>query len=138
MAERIRRASALYPDVLFSDDVADFAAGICSELGVDGYRGDITLMRTARAAAALEGRSSVSRDDVLLAARFVLPHRMKKLPFEDMGLTETMLNKAAAAQPQEIVVNVQPQEDEEEDEDRDEKKATGQPASRSCPCMKSR
>ena len=31
-----------------------------------------------------------------------------------------------------------PQEDEEENEDRDEKKATGQPASRSCPCMKSR
>ena len=138
LAERIRRASALYPDVLFSDDIADFAAGICSELGVDGYRGDITLMRTARAAAALEGRSSVSRDDVLLAARFVLPHRMKKLPFEDMGLTETMLNKAAAAQPQEIVVNVKQQEDEEENEDRDEKKAAGQPASRSCPCMISR
>ena len=31
-----------------------------------------------------------------------------------------------------------PQEDEEENEDRDEKKAAGQPASRSCPCMKSR
>ena len=138
LAERIRGASALYPDVLFSDDVADFAAGICSELGVDGYRGDITLMRTARAAAALEGRSRVSRDDILLAARFVLPHRMKKLPFEDMGLTETMLNKAVAAQPQEIVVDVKSQEDEEENEDCDEKKATGQPASRSCPCMKSR
>jgi len=138
LAARIRSAAARYPEVRFSDAVADFAAGLCAELGVDGYRGDITLIRTARAAAALEGRSSVTRDDVLLAARFVLPHRMKKLPFEDMGLTETMLNKAAAAQPQELTVEVSLRENDEEDEDPDAKKAAGQPDRPSCPCMTSR
>lgn len=101
LAARIRRASLLYPAVTFSDDTALFASGICSELGVDGYRGDITLMRTARAAAALDGRNAVTREDVLLAARFVLPHRMKKLPFEDIGLTEQMLQRAVDAQPAE-------------------------------------
>lgn len=98
--QRIRRASLLYPSVTFSDDTALFAAGICSELGVDGYRGDMALMRTARAAAALDGRDTVTREDVLLAARFVLPHRMKKLPFEEMGLTDQMLAKAAEKLPE--------------------------------------
>ncbi len=103
LSERIRKAAARYPEVSFSDETAAFAAGICAELGVDGYRGDITLIRTARAAAALDGRTRADRDDVLLAARFVLPHRMKKLPFKEMGLTETMLSKAAAAQKPEPV-----------------------------------
>ena len=98
LAERIRSAREMYPDVAFSEDVAAFAAGICSELGIDGYRGDITMMRTARAAAALDQRNAATRDDVLLAARFVLPHRMKKLPFEDTNLTDAMLDKAVKAQ----------------------------------------
>lgn len=96
-AERIRKASALYPDVKYSDDIMQFAVGLCDEFHVDGYRGDITMIRTARAAAALDGRTKVSRDDILLAARFVLPHRLKKLPFEDMGMTDKMLQKAASA-----------------------------------------
>ncbi len=142
-AARIRQAAARYPAVGFSDDVARFAAGICSELGIDGYRGDITLIRAARAAAALDGRDSASREDVLLAARFVLPHRMKKLPFEDMGLTEKMLLRAAAAQPPETPASSAGAEREDaeregaEIEEHAGKKAAGQPRAESCPCMKS-
>lgn len=101
LAERIRNAAALYQNVRFSDDIIEFASGLCSELEIDGYRGDITMVRTARAAAALDNRTSVSRDDILLAARFVLPHRLKKLPFEDMGMTEKVLEKAVSALPKE-------------------------------------
>lgn len=95
LAEKIQHASVLYPKVTFSDEIMEFAAGLCEEFKVDGYRGDITMMRTARAAAALDGRTVVGRDDILLAARFVLPHRVKKMPFEDMGMTDNMLQKAA-------------------------------------------
>ena len=95
LAERLRGARARYADVAFPDEIAAFSAGICSELGVDGYRGDITMMRTARANAALLGKCAADREDVLTAARLVLPHRMKKLPFEDATLTEHMLLKAA-------------------------------------------
>jgi len=127
LAARIRQAAERYPEVSFSDETAEFAAGICAELGVDGYRGDITLIRTARAAAALEGRRTANREDVLLAARFVLPHRMKKLPFEDAELTETMLNRAAAAQkPAPVPVEAIPKPEEAEGE-ADEKKEPGQP-----------
>ncbi len=139
LAARIRQAAARYPAVSFSDDVAGFAAGLCSELGIDGYRGDITLIRTARAAAALDGRDAASRDDVLLAARFVLPHRMKKLPFEDRDLTDRMLLKAAAAQPQAPDPPLPGADREERDspEESGRKKAPGQPEARSCPCTKS-
>ena len=127
LAESIRAAAARYPEVSFSDETAEFAAGICEELGVDGYRGDITLIRTARAAAALDGRMIAGREDVLLAAHFVLPHRMKKLPFEDMGLTETLLNKAAAAQKPEKKTAEPASVPAAEGED-DEKKEAGQPS----------
>lgn len=97
LAQRIRHASQIYPEVGFSDEIMEFAAGLCEEFKVDGYRGDITMIQTARAAAALDSRSEVNREDILLAARFVLPHRLKKLPFEDMGMTDKMLEKAASA-----------------------------------------
>ena len=112
LARRIRQARAMYPDVIIPDDAMELAVGLCAEFEVDGYRGDITMMRAARAAAALEGRTSVTEDDVLLAARFVLPHRLKKLPFEDMGMTDAMLEKAAGTlrespEPAPVVVPVQ-------------------------------
>lgn len=96
LAERIRRAAGLYPKVVFSDAIMKFAVGICEKFDLDGYRGDMTMIRTARAAAALEGRTEVTEADILLAARFILPHRLKKMPFEDMGMSDNMLQKAAS------------------------------------------
>ena len=103
-AQRIASAAELYPRVEYPDAVAAFSAGMCSEIGVDGYRADITMMRAARAMAALEGRTCATRDDVLAVSRFVLAHRMKRLPFEDTALTDDMLRKAADSQPDEAVL----------------------------------
>ncbi len=96
-AKRVARAIELYPQVEFPDGIAMFSAGLCSEISVDGYRADLVMMRTARAVAAWEGRTVVSEDDVLQAARLVLPHRMKRLPFEDTGLDDKTLQKAMDA-----------------------------------------
>ncbi len=103
-AKRIATAVELYPHVEYPERVAAFSAGLCSEIGVDGYRADITMMRAARALAALDGRTCAIRDDVLIAARFVLPHRVKRLPFEDASLTDDMLRKAADSQPEEAIL----------------------------------
>ncbi len=137
LARRISRAAALYPQVTFTDEIAAFAAGLCSELDIDGYRGDIALIRTARAAAAFDMKTIVDKDDVLLAARFVLPHRMKKLPFEEIGLTKKKLDEAAAAQ-QAKTKNSETVVIHEINVEADEKKAPGQPEDLSCPCMTSR
>ncbi|MBQ9067448.1 MAG: AAA family ATPase [Eggerthellaceae bacterium] len=93
-AQRILHAKELYPQVELDDDMASLSAGLCFEVGVDGYRADIAMMRAARALAALEGRTSVTEDDVLLAARLVLPHRMKRMPFEEVKFDESTIEKA--------------------------------------------
>lgn len=97
LARRIAEARKRYPQVTFSDGMASLAAGVCSHVGVDGYRADITMMRAARAVAALGGRGEVAAEDVFAAARFALPHRVKRLPFEEAGLTDAVLKKAMDA-----------------------------------------
>ena len=54
-------------------------------------------MRAARAHAALNGRVQATEDDVLAVAPFVLPHRMKRMPFEEVGMSESVLEKAVEA-----------------------------------------
>lgn len=97
LARRIAEAKALYAQTSYPADMAALAADVCDEMGVDGYRADITIMRTARAAAAFAGRRLVTREDVTEAMRLALPHRMKRLPFEDAELTEGLLSKTLDA-----------------------------------------
>ena len=97
LADRISQAREHYAHVAFPKRIAAFSAGVCNELAVDGYRADIVMMRTARALAAWESRDSVTEDDVLRSARLALPHRMKHLPFEEVTLSETVLEKAVDA-----------------------------------------
>ena len=96
LSERISHAADIYSEVVFSDEMAAYASDLCAEFSIDGYRGDISMIRTTRAAAALDSRTQVTQEDILTAARFVLPHRLKKLPFEDMGMTDnTSIKKTA-------------------------------------------
>jgi Mg-chelatase subunit ChlI len=58
-------------------------ANLVASLGVDGHRADLVILRTARAHAALMGRTEMTEQDVLLAAELALPHRLKRHPFQD-------------------------------------------------------
>lgn len=55
---------------------------LCSELDVDGLRGDIVTNRAAKALAAYEGRSEVTVDDIRRIAPLCLRHRLRKDPME--------------------------------------------------------
>jgi magnesium chelatase subunit I len=57
---------------------------ICSELNVDGLRGDIVTNRASKALAAFEGRSEVSIEDVYRIAPLCLRHRLRKDPLESI------------------------------------------------------
>ena len=48
---------------------------VCSLLGVDGIRGDITTNRAARAFVALEGRPEATMDDVARVISLCVNHR---------------------------------------------------------------
>jgi magnesium chelatase subunit D len=64
------------------------AAQLCSELGIEGHRGELTLVRAARAYAAFDGRSKVSADDLQRVAPMALRHRLRQNTFEDGSATE--------------------------------------------------
>ena len=55
---------------------------ICSQLDVDGLRGDIVTNRAAKAMAALEGRTEVTVDDLSRIIVLCLRHRLRKDPME--------------------------------------------------------
>ena len=86
LAERILLAMRLLAEVEAKDSVLAKVAQIAIELGVDGHRADITLVKAAMTIAAFNGRRTVGDEDVLRAARLVLPHRMRRRPFEETQL----------------------------------------------------
>jgi len=62
-------------------------ATMMSELGVDGHRADLVVLKAARAHAALEKRTRLSDRDILLAAELALPHRLKRHPLQEAEVT---------------------------------------------------
>jgi magnesium chelatase subunit I len=55
---------------------------VCSELDVDGLRGDIVTNRAAKALASLEGRKEVTVNDIGRVIVLCLRHRLRKDPLE--------------------------------------------------------
>lgn len=83
LSEQIRTAQEFLPKVRVPKELLRLAAEICVAYGTDGHRADIAMIRVARALCALEGRKKAAREDLERAARYVLPHRMRKNPLED-------------------------------------------------------
>jgi len=94
--ERLRRAivraRALLPAVTIGRDLTRQIVAACISLGVMTHRAELTVIRTARTIAALEGREEVSAEDVKRAMALALPHRMRKRPFEEPKLEPEMLD----------------------------------------------
>ncbi len=89
--ERIRRRIVAARKRLDAVDIPDAAraraAQLCMALGTDGLRGDLTLIRTARAYAALEGDASVRDEHLRKVAAPALRHRLRRNPLDDSGST---------------------------------------------------
>ena len=83
LTEKITAARKLLPEVELPDFLLEKTAMLSVELGVDGHRADITLIKTAMTNAAYAGRKVAELEDLRVAARLVLPHRMRRRPFED-------------------------------------------------------
>ncbi|MFI7586820.1 magnesium chelatase subunit D family protein [Spongisporangium articulatum] len=94
LAERIVTARALLPAVVLPDAVLRQISGVCAAFEVDGMRADLVVARAARAHAAWAGRTVVTEDDVRVAARFALPHRRRRDPFDAPGMDDERLEQA--------------------------------------------
>ena len=60
----------------------------CSQLNVDGLRGDIVTNRAAKALASLKGRSKTTVEDIYKVITLCLSHRLRKDPLETMDSGE--------------------------------------------------
>ena len=68
-------------------DVGDAALGraaeLCLALGTDGLRGELTLIRAARALAALDGAAEVDDGHLRRVAPACLAHRLRRDPLDE-------------------------------------------------------
>ncbi len=67
------------------DDVVARAAELCVSLGTDGLRGELTLIRAARALAALESAPAAAQDHLRRVAPAALRHRLRRDPLDEAG-----------------------------------------------------
>lgn len=93
LKNKIENAKNILKNIICDDEMYKIVAKICIELGVDGHRADISIIKTAITIAAFEGRKCVEKDDILKAATLCLPHRMRKTPFEDSTLEVEKIEK---------------------------------------------
>jgi Mg-chelatase subunit ChlI len=78
LTQRIAIAQELLPRVTYTPTNLYTIAQLTAELGVDGHRADLTILKGAMAHAALNGRTRVTDVDILVAAELALPHRLKR------------------------------------------------------------
>ena len=84
LTKRISDARLRLKNVAIDLDFRVKISQICSELNVDGLRGDIVTNRASRAIACFEGRTEVTADDVARVAPLCLRHRLRKDPLADI------------------------------------------------------
>jgi len=96
LRKQIERARDTIDDVDVPDEILESAATLCMSLGTDGLRGELTLIRAARATAALAGRDVVQSSDLRAMAPSVLRHRLRRDPLDESG-SSVRIEKALAA-----------------------------------------
>ncbi|WP_028317868.1 ATP-binding protein [Desulfobulbus elongatus] len=97
LADRLLIARSLYPEVQVERPLLFEIARTCLEVGVDGHRGDIIMLKTAKTLAALDGRTEVATDDIRTAAELVLPHRVRRQPLMEIADNVQALRARASA-----------------------------------------
>jgi magnesium chelatase subunit I len=93
--QRILAARRLLPKVGVPEAALEAAATLCLALGTDGLRGELTLMRTARALAALEGDREVTLAHLRRIAAPALRHRLRRDPLDE-AVAGTRVERALA------------------------------------------
>ena len=84
LRDRIVSAQKLLPTVQIDYDFRVKISEVCSQLDVDGLRGDIVTNRAAKAHAAYNGRDKVTLEDISKIITLCLRHRLRKDPLESI------------------------------------------------------
>ena len=84
LRDRIVSAQKLLPTVTLDYELRVKISEVCSQLDVDGLRGDIVTNRAAKAYAAYNKRNEVTVDDIATIITLCLRHRLRKDPLESI------------------------------------------------------
>jgi magnesium chelatase subunit I len=82
LKEKIERAQFLYKFVKLPESLKESASKICSLLNVDGLRADLVLCRAAKALAAFNEETIVTKEHFRSVSQLCLRHRLRKDPLE--------------------------------------------------------
>ena len=85
LRSRIQAGRAKLRDVVVPDAVQESAAALCLALKTDGLRGQLTVIRAARALAAFEKQKVVTLSHIKRMALPALRHRLRRNPLEETG-----------------------------------------------------
>lgn len=72
-------------DVDTPDEALEDCARLCLHIGSDGLRGELTMLKAARALAAFEGEESIGRRHLVAVASPALRHRLRRDPLDETG-----------------------------------------------------
>lgn len=90
--EQILLAQNLLSSVKIKEEYQYKISQLCSELGIEGLRGDLVSTRAAKALAAFENRTEVTIDDIRRTISLCLRHRLRKDPMESIQSSEKIDN----------------------------------------------
>jgi magnesium chelatase subunit D len=98
LRQRILKARKILSQVRISRRLMETISEICLAFEVHGHRADFLIARAAKTIAAYNLRKNVIMDDIRQAAELVLPHRTRRLPFEEptpiTGKVEQIIRKS--------------------------------------------
>ena len=112
LREKIVKARKILDKVKISDDQLENIAKLSIKLKIDSHRADITINITAKTIAAFHGRINVLDEDIKIAAKLALAHRLRKLPFEEQTIDEDDIEKLFEEQDKQETQNLDKYEDE--------------------------
>ncbi|MFQ6550822.1 magnesium chelatase ATPase subunit I [Aestuariibius insulae] len=81
--DRIERARRTLKTLKVSDEILTDIAELCLALGSDGLRGELTLLKAARAFAAWRDDTALARPHIREIASIALGHRLRRDPLDE-------------------------------------------------------
>lgn len=94
--DKLAVARESVPEIKVPRSMIKKATELCIALGSDGLRGELTLIRTARALAALDRRKTVGLPQLCEAAPMALRHRLRRDPLDEAGSTARVMRSVEA------------------------------------------
>ena len=85
ICKKILDARKIIDKIEAPENILELCAEICIELGSDGLRGELTLLRAARALAAYRNSKKILKTHIKNVASMCLSHRLRRDPLDETG-----------------------------------------------------